>query len=827
MILGEWRAHPVRAATAALAIALGVALGYAVHLINASALSEFSQAVRTVSGEADFQVRSRTPAGFDEQLYPRLARVPGVAAASPGVEFAAVTDTGATLTLLGLDPMRAAAAAPVLFAPPGEGASAFDARSLHLSAAALAASKRKVGDVVTLSANGRSVPLRIAGVLPAAGETRKAAVMDIAAAQWRFGALGRLQRIDLKLAPSADPRIVRPRIAALLPPDAQIVTRQDEARRTDSLSRAYRVNLQMLGLVALLTGAFLVYSAQSLSVARRRPQFALLRVLGARRRALTAQILVEGAVVGGIGALAGLALGVGVAEAVLGLLGGDLGGGYFGDQRPPLVVSGAAALVFGALGLASALLGSLLPARGAARAQPAAALKGAGDLASGGGGRLWPALLLLAAGGVCALAPAVQGVSVFGYVAIALLLAGGVAAMPWLARRLFGPLQRRPTGRPALDLAAKRLWGAPSQAAIALCGLVASTSLMIAMAVMVSSFRGSVEDWLDQILPADLYLRVDGGAVLDPAAQARLAAQPGVGAIRFRRTAALSLSPDQPPLTIIAADIDPKAPADAFPLIGRARTPPPGALAVWVSEPAAWIHHWRAGQSVRLPLGPNGSTEVFVAGVWRDYSRQHGAVALSGADYQRLTGDVARTEAAIELAPGADPQAVAAALRAALPAPVAASATIGSAAQIRTVALRVFDRSFAVTYGLEAAAIVVGLAGAAAAFAAQTLARTREFGMLRHIGVRRGQVATMLAAEGAMLGALGAAAGLILGFAMSQVLIHVVNPQSFHWTMRTQVPWGLFIGVTTALIAASAGASLLAGRRALSQDAVLAVREDW
>ena len=121
----------------------------------------------------------------------------------------------------------------------------------------------------------------------------------------------------------------------------------------------------------------------------------------------------------------------------------------------------------------------------------------------------------------------------------------------------------------------------------------------------------------------------------------------------------------------------------------------------------------------------------------------------------------------------------------------------------------------------------MGLAGVAATVSAQTLARTKEFGMLRHIGVRRGQITAMLAQEGALLGAVGVAAGLTLGLVMSQVLIHVVNPQSFHWTMETRLPWALFGIVTVALIGASAGAALLAGRRALSLDAVRAVREDW
>jgi putative ABC transport system permease protein len=122
-------------------------------------------------------------------------------------------------------------------------------------------------------------------------------------------------------------------------------------------------------------------------------------------------------------------------------------------------------------------------------------------------------------GTAAAFLPAIGGLSLFGYVSIALLLWGGIAAMPLLARLLLQPLQRLATKNPAIDLALKRLWGAPSQAAIALGGIVASTSLMIAMAVMVTSPR-LVDEWLYQVLPADAYLRVDGDSGgLDPEPQ--------------------------------------------------------------------------------------------------------------------------------------------------------------------------------------------------------------------------------------------------------------------------------------------------------------------
>ena len=838
MILGEWRAHPMRVVTAGVAIAIGVALGLAVHLVNASALSEFSRAVSTVNGDAELQVRSAAPAGFDEQLYPRLARLPGVSAASPVIELKATTGRAdEQITVLGLDVLRAAAVTPSLLGRPvaaeGEGAhgptndAPFDEDAIFLSEGALEG--RAVGQLIVLTAGGRTATFRISGVASGIGEGRKVAVLDIAAAQWRLGEIGRLQRIDLKLAEGADETRMRAVIAAALPADAQLVTRDSEARRSDSLSRAYRVNLDMLALMALLTGGFLVYSAQSLSVARRRPQFALLRVLGVRRNALLAQVLVEGISVGLVGGLAGLALGFGLASGALHLLGGDLGGGYFGDTRPELVFSPLAGLVFLALGLMTSIVGSLAPAREAARAQPAVALKNAGDAVDPRiSPPIWPALALLVAGGAAALAPAVGGIPLLGYASMALLLAGGVAAMPWIARTLLGPVQHLSLRWAAVDLAFKRLWGAPSQAAVALCGIVASTSLMVAMAVMVSSFRGSVDDWLQQLLPADLYMRVDGagaGGGFDPKAQAALAATPGVATIVFQKTTSLMLAADQPPLAIVVRPMRGPEAANPPPVIGRELAPPSGQTPVWVSEPAAWLYGWKPGQQIVLPIA--GAQPFFVVGVWRDYSRQHGAVTLDARDYTRLTGDYWRTEASVDVAEGRSPNQVMEALRAKLPADVAPRVTFAEPATLRAFALRIFDRSFAVTYGLEAIAILVGLAGVAATVSAQTLARTKEFGMLRHLGVTQRQIVAMLVTEGALLGAVGVVAGIGLGLIMSQVLIHVVNPQSFHWTMETKLPWALLAGVAFALVASAAGTALLAGRRALSADAVRAVREDW
>ncbi len=455
------------------------------------------------------------------------------------------------------------------------------------------------------------------------------------------------------------------------------------------------------------------------------------------------------------------------------------------------------------------------------------ALKNAGDLVDPRHRpRALPGVVLIGLGALAALAPPLWGLPLLGYAAMALILAGGIAVMPALARALLTPLQGLSGLPPALDMAVRRLWGAPEQAAVALCGIVASTSLMVAMAVMVTSFRGSVDDWLVAVLPSDVYLHVEGAEAggLDRAAQARLSATPGVARIDFVRQIPLRLAADKPAVMLSAQPIVDGRPA--LPLIGRVLEPPPGETPVWISEPMGWLYGLEAGDRMALPIG-GAARPVFVAGVWRHYARQFGAIAIADRDFAAATGDASMTEGAVTLAPGARAGAVEAALRDRLPPGLAPQTLFLEPVQMRRMALAIFDRSFAVTYALEAIAIVIGLIGVATTFSAQTLARAREFGMLRHIGVTRRQVMVMLGAEGAGLGLVGVVAGLGLGLVMAQVLIHVVNPQSFHWTMETRLPWGLFAGLVVALVAAAAGTAVLAGRRALSADAVRAVRDDW
>ncbi|MGJ7916660.1 FtsX-like permease family protein [Massilia sp. LXY-6] len=842
LLFGEWRAHPMRALLAVVAIAVGVAMGFAIHLINAAAFNEFSAAIQSLAGQADLQVAGRE-AQFDEGIYPRLAAHEGVAVASPVLEVdAALAGKPGSLKIVGLDALRAGYVSPDLAGVPekGHGADVLADDTVFLSPAALSWLGVRRGDTLHLRAGTADVPLRVAGAILRARSGQRLAVMDIGALQWRFGRLGKLSRVDLKLRDGVDRASFERGLAAELEqefPGRFTVAQPNDARqesRNNNLSRAYRVNLTVLALVALFTGAFLVFSTQALSVLRRRSQFALLRVLGLPRRLLLRQVLVEGASLGVLGALLGIVAGYGLAAAALAFFGGDLGAGYFPGVKPTVRFTPVAAGVFFLLGLGVALLGCAAPAWEAARARPAVALKSGNDeVALERLARVWPSLLCLGAAAACAFAPPVFELPLFGYFAVALLLIGGITLMPRLAAASFRALNRlhmrtsaSPAPSPVLSLALARLANAPGQASIALGGVLASFSLMVAMGIMVASFRVSVDDWMLHILPADLYVRTASGGNtggLGPGEQAAIAGLPGVARTAFLRTRPLTLDPARPTVTLIARDIDAADPGRLLALVGAGVMAPAGEPPVWVSEAMTDLYGMHVGQRIALPLGGR-QQRFFVAGVWRDYANQSGSVVIRLADYRRLTGDTMVTDAALWAANGVHPDTVAARLRAL---PFGSILQLASPGEIRAASLRIFDRSFAVTYLLEAIAIAIGLSGVAATFSAQTLARAREFGMLRHVGVSRGQVLRILALEGGSLTMLGVATGFALGLLISLILVYVVNPQSFHWTMQLHLPWTLLGSVAAVLVLASVATALVSGRYALSGGPVRAVREDW
>ena len=296
-----------------IAIVLGVALGMAVQAVHEAALGEFGRGMRTLSGAADLQLAGPR-AGFDEALYARVLARPEVAAASPVIEIEArVPGHDESLRLLGVDVLALARVSPALLPRAADGADRFATLSGGLFLSEAARAVLGAGGSLRLQAGAREIELPVAGDLPGAGVGRRLALMDIAALQEQFGWLGRLSRIDVRLHEGVAPAAARAALQAEMPAGVLVEAPEAAEDQAANLSRAYRVNLTMLAAIALVTGGFLVFSAQALSVVRRRTEFAFLRAIGLPRRSLFGWLLAEGALVGLAGGVGGAALGHGLA----------------------------------------------------------------------------------------------------------------------------------------------------------------------------------------------------------------------------------------------------------------------------------------------------------------------------------------------------------------------------------------------------------------------------------------------------------------------------------------------------------------------------------
>ena len=820
LIRAQFMTRRTATALSILAIALGVALGYAIHLINAAALADFAQAMKSVQGEPDAVLAPRDSAGqVPLALINQIARDESVAIVAPVIETRVRVDRAPTaVKLIGLDPFSAAAVMPDLLPRPSDaasGGSIFE-DGVYASPALLAQLGLGVGAGVTLSRGEARWNTRIAGDIPAARPDDLLLVADIAWVQAHFGPPDAVSEGRLRLMPGVKAADWLAAQAGRLPAGLALRAAEDDSARVSNISRAYRVNLNVLALVALLTGAFLVFATQLTAVAQRSTQFALLGVLGLSPRRRLLQILVEGLAIGVPGAALGLALGYGLALAFTQAIGGDLGGGFFSGSTPAILPGLAPTLGFFVLGCAASLTGALYPAW-LNRMQPLAqALKTgfaqqphAGHDGRPRSRRAWAtamALMTLATFGLTQL-PALFELPLAGYAAIALVLVLGIAAAPLVTQTVFGALVKLALQAPQ-RIALQNIVQAPLMAQVAASGLIVSFALTVSMVTMVSSFRVALDQWLDAVLPAPLYVRSKGMPLPDELFAALKQPTP-FEKLERSATGALSLDPQRPAVALLVRELDRADPAARLPFTGPVRAVARDRIAVWISEPMQQLYRLNPGQTLRLPL-LGREVEVVVGGVWRDYARQFGAVVIGQEDYLSLGGRFEATELALWPRRGEE-----AAARAWL---AQRATSLGlemhESGEIRELSLSIFDKSFAVTYALEAAAMLIGLFGLAVTLSASVWLRARELATLSALGFDRRMLTRAVMTEGALIAAIGLGVGLACGIAVGAILTHVVNPQAFHWRMPLEIPWTQVLPAAALTLLAGIAASRFAARQA-------------
>jgi len=822
LALRQLRTHPWQLGLTILGIALGVAVAVSIDLANGSALRAFGLSTEAVSGKATHQIVGG-PSGVPDDLYRRLRLALGVRRAAPIVEgdVALVGDRARTFHLLGIDPFADGDFRPYLAAGENQGARAREAllraealvgRAGTALLAATTATElgRAVGDAVVVEVSGHPRTLTIVGLLEPADPASARAlegllVTDIATAQETLGAIGRLSRIDL----ITDDGALLQRIGEALPPEADLVAAGSQAGATARMILAFQWNLAALSLLALVVGMFLIYQTMTFSVVQRRPLIGSLRALGVTRGEVFALVMSEALVIGVIGTLVGLALGFGMAQALLRLVTRTINDLYFVLSVREVVVDPLTVVKSVLLGVGATLLAALAPALEATAAPPRVVMSRASleTRARRGASRAgWLGLAVMAAGAVML---AVPGGIVIGFVGLFVVMVGCALVTPAAALVLLRPLHRLAGRTFGLlgRLATRSIVAALSRTSVAMAALMIAVAAAIGVGVMIASFREAVTTWLEGTLRADIYVSAPSlvgsrpDATLDPALAAHLALTPGVA--RASTSRGVVVQSPRGPAQVVALDVDPARPP-------RWRFRAGGDAGVWdgdavlVSEPYANRQDVRAGGAVRLRTD-RGEQDFRVAGVFYDYGSSAGVVVMSRRTYDAAWNDRGLSSLALEAAPGVDVNALVATIRER--AAGGPQLVIRSNRALREASLEIFDRTFAITGVLRTLSVVVAFVGMLAALMALQLERAREIGVLRVLGLTPRQVWGLITAQTGIIGLLAGVLAVPSGLLLAAVLVFVINRRSFGWTMSIDPsPEILLQGVALSLLAA-----LLAG----------------
>jgi len=833
------RREPVRTALTVLAVALGVAVVLAIELAGRAAAGSFHASLESLVGKEDLEITA--VGGVPEPLYARLARLPYPLHLTARMEdFAVVRPGGEVVPLVGLDlvAQRVSVGAPPLVPASPSNRAATNPRSEpqpEWQSSVWVGSGLGVGagQTLRLQIGDSEREYRVAGILPDspdAAQFRRTVMMDIGLAQRELRRAGRLDRVLVHLPPGSDVAKYQELLAREMPGAlvGRSGARTDENRK---MLAAFRWNLRLLSYIALLVGAFLIYNTISVSVVRRRREIGVLRALGASRPQVLAAFLAEGAVFGLTGAALGIPLARLMAEGTVTLLGSTVQSLYVSSAPAPVSLSPGVVLLAVIIGLGAAVIAALAPALEAARVAPVEAMErgarehqtrvhAARDAAIGAvlGASAWASALL----------PPVGTTPLFGYLAALLLVAGATLAMPALVAAATAASGRFFRSRPRMRieplLASRSLSGSLRRTGVLAAALATAVAMMASVGIMVASFRRTVEVWMTDQLPADLYV----SAAVPPAADRhpllaadtedivrRVAGVATVGSFR-----AFSISYQGLPATLGGSEIGVLAKSDRLHFLSGDRTAilaglagregSNGGDAVVVSEPFANKHGVRAGDTIDLPLGDR-VVPFHVLGVFYDYGSEAGLIVMDRATLLRYLPGQSPSNLAVTLAPGADMEATRQAILLAL---AGRRVSIFSNREIRAQAIRIFDRTFAITYALEAIAILVAVVGIAGALLAVVIDRRRELGLLQFLGASRQQVRRLILFEAGLLGLIANFAGLALGVLLSLILIYVVNKQSFGWTIQYHWPAALLLAALGGVYVTTLVAALYPARTA-------------
>ena len=801
--------RPWQMALSVLGITLGVAIVVAIDLGNQSAKRAFSISGDAVAGKATHQIIGG-PGGLPEHIYSTLRVDMGVKATAPVVEGYAYLRDNRTLRILGVDPFADSRFRPYTGGGSYVGASnapvRYTAALLAKPATALmsvetaASLALSAGDVIMPEIAGVGREITIVGLVTPHNDLsreslRDLLIMDISTAQELTEFEGRLSRIDVIVPPGEQGELPE-RIRSALPPEAALVSAASNSETIEQLTASFDDNLFMISLLGLIVGGFLIYNTMTFSVVRRRPIIGALRALGVTRRQIFALVLGEALLIGLVSSVIGVLLGILIGRGILRIITQTISDLFFVVSIQDLTIPMWSLAKGGLLGVAATLLAAFVPALEATGAPAGKALsrshlearfKSVVPFTSGIG------FSMIAVGAALIFLPG--GALMLTFVGLAALVLGCAILTPAcvvLFSRLLAPVLGKVFGAMGA-MAARGIAASLSRTAVAIAALAVAISITISIDTMVRSFRGTVEQWLDNSLSSDIYispasLRSDGtNTGLAPRVLEDIRAIEGVESVSTVRNARVHSPNGDVELLALGTRYDNFIRYNSF------KEGSPALIwddlqsgdAVAVSEPYAYHNDKDVGSTVRLSTS-EGDRDFRIAGIYYDYRNSvNGRVMMSRSAYQRFWDDDRFSGIGVNAADGVGLDDLTASIERAIGGD--REVEIRSNAELKAAALAVFDRSFAITSVVRVLSVSVAFVGVLSALMAMQMERSMEFGTLRAIGFTPRQVWLMFTSQTGLMGVIAGLLSVPLGLIEAAALIFVVNRRSFGWSMDMEI----------------------------------------
>lgn len=815
-----------------MGIALGVALVVAVDISVISAQRSFERSNSLIIGNATHQVVASS-AGFSEENFVSLTKASPFVPMVPVIEAQVMLAEGSSFgfTLLGIDPLRDG-----LFRSAGStrldyyGSLADLLRkpnSVVVDRNTAVSLGKTVGDSILITAGGREVSVEIVGWIglddATSALTRHLMIADLSSTQEILGRFGKIDRVDVILD-SLSIELFQKRLPIGL-------VLQESGNRlvgAEAATSAFRLNLSLLSMLALIIGLFLIYNIVSFSVVQRYALFGILRALGATRHQILLMSLVEALLIGGMGSVCGLVLGGWLSKFLIVLVVQTVNDLYFPLNEHQITLSFIAIGKALLLGLVGSVFAALIPALEATRVRPR---------------ELWShstietrivesiptftlvALAMLTIAGLLVVLS--EDSLLIGYLALACGVIGFSFLTPMaitqsvLVLKLF--LSRRTSGLGILALG----WVATSlsRTTVAVAALMVALGGAIGVGNMIESFRYSVDDWLKKSLEADIYVYITNSSQnnLNVKLVSAIRSLGDLEIVTTRRV--IHAMSGSGTIEVLGVDLPNKLSQFSF---VRGNTESMWVefnqpSSVIVSESYMWHQNIEVGDEIAM-LTDLGWHSFKIVGVYRDYGSERGAVTMSHRNFESYWHDIGVSSMGLYLS---SPDSVGHTLEAIqILSRDIQSVNVRSTRDLRSGSLEVFDRTFAITNVLKLLTILVAFVGVFSSFMAVHLDRVREVGILRVIGSSRLQVWFLFSVQSGLLGLITGILCLPLSIGIAYVLAEVINQRAFGWSFDLIFSLPLMIEVIVLAVVVAVLASIYPAYKLTQEHPVKLLRND-